>query len=98
MARIVLRYREALGSSVHMEVADIRTELRLVQVEANVRTEIRENEIIDPNASPLTADMAPLLVFGRERTVEACRYLIIELQFCGELHRHWFRATDSLQG
>lgn len=82
---------------MHVKIANIGHKLRLVQIVADVGTKHRQNEVIDPDAPFLPADMAPLLVLCCKRAIETRRDAVVELHFSTELHRHRFGTRIPLQ-
>ena len=57
---------------MHVKIANIGHEFRLIQIESDIRSVHWKNEIIDPDAPFLAADVAPLLMLGRKRAIEIC--------------------------
>ena len=82
---------------MHMKVTDIGSKLGLIQVVADIGSEQWQDKVIDPDASFLPADVAPLLVLGCKRAIETRRDAIIELHFSAEFHGNGFGARVPLQ-
>lgn len=96
--RVILGNGEPLRSAMHVKIADIGDKLWLDQIVADIRSVEGQYEVIDPDATFLAADMAPLLMLGSKGAVEARRNAMIELHLGAELHRHRLGTPFSLKG
>ena len=58
--------------ALHSKITHLAIESGIGGNETQTISEIRKNEVIDPQVTLGTAEMSELLVFGQERTVETC--------------------------
>ena len=83
--------------ALHSKITHLAIESGIGGNETQTISEIRKNEVIDPQVTLGTAEVSELLVFGQEGTVETCGNSI-EKDFPRKLSRYRMGAIRTARG